>query len=67
MLSCFGGVTVKAIERRLSALEAARPYAPVTERRPLSAFYRDLHDPQSAGAIQFSRLYPQEASHVQSH
>ncbi|CAM3794675.1 hypothetical protein EV679_0328 [Kerstersia gyiorum] len=58
---------MKAIERRLSALEAARPPVSDTERRPLDAFYRDQDNPQSTGAIQFALLYPQEASHEQSH
>lgn len=59
---------MKAIERRLSVLEASRPStAYPAERRPLDAFYRDLGGPQSAGAIQFARLYPQEASHEQNH
>ncbi|MFT8276604.1 hypothetical protein ACMSSJ_13835 [Kerstersia gyiorum] len=57
---------MKAIERRLSVLEAAWPPISAVERRPLDAFYCDLQDQQSAGAIQFARLYPQEVRHEQS-
>lgn len=58
---------MKAIERRLFALEAVRLNTPTTELRGLDDFYRDQRDPQSAHAIQLERLYRQEETHEKNH
>lgn len=58
---------MKAIERRLFALEAIKLNTPTAERRGLDDFYRDQRDPQSAGAIQLERLYRKEELHEKNH
>lgn len=62
----FGDKTMKAIERRVFALEAARP-APAVQRRSLDDFYSDLSQPDSDGAKALDAMYRLEATHDASH
>lgn len=55
-------------KRRLDRLESSQTQQPTNEdRRGLDGFYSDLEYPQSAGAIQFARLYSQGESLEQNH